>query len=120
MAPDIAKKDKEDGLKLSRQAQHERRKHAVRLHRQGQSFKQVAVALSMSENTVRSAVKLAQAEGIKALAPGPTGRSPGDKCRLTAQQELHTPSVFVHISLIHAFDMPFIHPAIKGCIMQRT
>ncbi len=61
----------------------------MRLHRQGQSFKQVAVALSMSENTVRSAVKLAQAEGIKALAPRPTGRSPGDKRRLTAQQELH-------------------------------
>ena len=81
--------DKEDGRRLSRQAQHERRKQAVRLHRQGQSFKQVAVALSMSENTVRSAVKLAQAEGIKALAPRPTGRSPGDKRRLTAQQELH-------------------------------
>lgn len=87
--PDHTNMDKEDGRKLSRQAQHERRKLAVRLHRQGRSFKDVAAALSMSENTVRSAVKLAQAEGIKALAPKPTGRSVGDKRRLTAQQELH-------------------------------
>jgi transposase len=81
--------DKEDGRKLSRQAQYERRKQAVRLHRQGRSFKEIAAALSMSENTARSAVKLAQADGLKALAPKPTGRAMGGKRRLSAEQELH-------------------------------
>jgi transposase len=81
--------DKEDGRKLSRQAQHERRKQAVRLNRQGRSFKEIAAALSMSENTARSAVKLAQADGLKALAPKPTGRAMGAKRRLSAEQELH-------------------------------
>ena len=81
--------DKEDGCKLSRQAQYERRKQAVRLHRQGRSFKEIAAALSLSENTARSAVKLAQADGLKALAPKPTGRAMGVKRRLSAEQELH-------------------------------
>lgn len=43
----------------------------------------------MSENTARSAVKLAQADGLKALAPKPTGRAMGVKRRLSAEQELH-------------------------------
>jgi transposase len=59
------------------------------LHRQGRSFKEIAAALSMSENTARSAVKLAQADGLKALAPKPTGRAMGVKRRLSAEQELH-------------------------------
>jgi transposase len=59
------------------------------LHRQGRSFKEIAAALSMSENTARSAVKLAQADGLKALAPKPTGRAMGGKRRLSAEQELH-------------------------------
>ena len=59
------------------------------MHRQGRSFKEIAAALSMSENTARSAVKLAQADGLKALAPKPTGRAMGVKRRLSAEQELH-------------------------------
>ncbi|MCL2657304.1 MAG: IS630 family transposase [Betaproteobacteria bacterium] len=81
--------DKEDGRKLSRQAQHERRKQAVRLHRRGLPFKDIAAALSMSQNTVRQAVKVAQAEGMRALAPKPTGRSVEQKRRLAAEQEVH-------------------------------
>lgn len=81
--------DKEDGRKLTRQAQHERRKQAVRMHRRGMRFQDIAIALGMSEITVRSAVKQAQSEGMQALAPKPTGRAVGDKRRLSAQQELH-------------------------------
>ena len=40
--------DKEDGRKLTRQAQHERRKQAVRLHRQGMSVKDIAALLGYS------------------------------------------------------------------------
>lgn len=79
---------KEDGRKLSREAQHERRKQAVRLHRRGLLFKDIAMALSMSEVTVRNAVKVAQTGGLKALAPKPTGRARGQNRRLSSEQEL--------------------------------
>ncbi|TSJ85553.1 IS630 family transposase [Chitinimonas sp. BJB300] len=81
--------DKEDGRKLSRQEQHERRKQAVRLHRRGMPIKEVAVSLGVAEGTVRSAVKSADAGGLKALAPKPTGRSLGQQRCLSANQELH-------------------------------
>ncbi len=81
--------DKEDGRKLTRQAQHERRKQAVRLHRRGMQIKDIAAALAMAQGTVRSAIKVANQGGLKALAPKPTGRSLGHKRRLKAEQELH-------------------------------
>ncbi|HQO28918.1 MAG TPA: IS630 family transposase, partial [Accumulibacter sp.] len=61
--------EKEDGRKLPRQAQHERRRQAMRLHRSGRVFKAIAIALGMGEITVRNAVKVAQAQGVNALAP---------------------------------------------------
>lgn len=81
--------DKEDGRKLRREAQHERRKQAVRLHRRGMPIKDIACALEMAQGTVRSAIKVASQDGVKALAPKPTGRALGHKRRLTAEQELH-------------------------------
>ena len=87
--PHLMWMDKEDGRKLSRQAQHERRKQAVRLHRQGLVIKDIAQALGVAQGTVRSAIKLAQSGGTQALAPKPTGRAPGQLRRLTAEQELH-------------------------------
>jgi len=81
--------DKEDGRKLSREAQHERRKLAVRLHRKGTPFKDIARMLGMAEGTVRSAVKASDAGGVNALKPKPTGRAVGEKRRLTSEQELH-------------------------------
>ena len=82
--------DKEDGRKLTRQAQHERRKQAVRLHRRGMSIKDIASALEMAQGTVRSAIEVAKEDGFKALAPKPTGRAVGQKRRLAAEQELRT------------------------------
>ena len=81
--------DKEDGRKLTRQAQHERRKQAVRLHRKGMSVKDIADALGMAQATIRSAVRVAAQDGVKALAPKPTGRAMGQQRRLTCEQELH-------------------------------
>lgn len=60
--------DKEDGRKLSRQAQHERRKQAVRLHQRGMSFQDIAQTLGIAQNTARSAVRAASAGGVKAFA----------------------------------------------------
>ena len=81
--------EKEDGRKLTRQAQHERRKQAVRLHRKGLTVQEIADALGMAGNTVRSAIVAAEQGGLKALAPKPTGRAWGHKRRLSADQELH-------------------------------
>jgi transposase len=57
----------EDGRKLPRQAQHERRKQAVRLYQRGMSVKDIAAALGMAQGTVRSAIKVMQTGGITAL-----------------------------------------------------
>ena len=81
--------DKEDGRRLSRQAQYERRKQAVRLHKRGMAIMDIAAALSMGHVTVRAAIKAATADGLTALAPKPTGRRVGTQRRLTAEQELH-------------------------------
>ena len=81
--------DKEDGRRLSRQAQYERRKQAVRLHKKGMPINDIAAALSMGYVTVRGAIKAAATDGLKALAPKPTGRPVGSQRRLTSMQELH-------------------------------
>ena len=52
-------------------------------------FKTIAQTLGVAQGTVRSAVRLANDSGLKALAPKPTGRAVGQKRRLTPQQELH-------------------------------
>lgn len=89
MKPHLLCMDKEDGRKLTRQAQHERRKQAVRLFRHGMPIQKIATTLGMAGNTVRSAISRAGQEGVRALAPKPTGRIWGQKRRLTAEQELH-------------------------------
>lgn len=81
--------EKEDGRKLSRQAQFERRKQAVRLHKRGMAIHGIAAALSMGHVSVRAAIKAAAAGGIKALAPKPTGRPVGSCRTLSPEQELH-------------------------------
>jgi transposase len=79
----------EDGRKLTRQAQYERRQQAVRLHRRGMAIKDIASVLEMAQGTVRSAINVAKEAGLNALAPKPAGRSVGQKRSLTAGQELH-------------------------------
>lgn len=81
--------EKEDGRKLTREAQHERRKQAVRLHRKGMTLKEIADTLGIAQNTIRSALRVVEQGGVKALAPKPTGRSVGEQRRLTSEQELH-------------------------------
>lgn len=49
----------------------------------------IAACLSMGHVTVRAAIKAAAKDGIKALAPKPTGRPVGSMRRLTPEQELH-------------------------------
>jgi transposase len=53
------------------------------------AIKDIACALGVAQGTVRNAVKTAQAGGVQALAPKPTGRALGAQRRLSAEQELH-------------------------------
>ena len=80
---------KEDGKRLSREAQHERRKQAIRLHRKGMKAVDIAAALSMSPVTVYTAIKVVETGGLRALVPKPTGRKVGQMRQLTPEQELH-------------------------------
>jgi transposase len=80
--------NKEDGRKLTCQAQYERRKQAVRLHMRGMKVDDIAAALSMGHVTVRAAIKTANKSGVKALQPKPTGRPVGSQRRLSPEQEL--------------------------------
>jgi transposase len=80
--------EREDGRTLTPQQQHERRKQAVRLHKRGVGFMDIAEALSMSHVTVRHWVKVASEQGMAALKPLPRGRKVGDKRQLTSAQEL--------------------------------
>ena len=81
--------EKEDGRKLAAEAQFERRKQAVRLHKQGKTPEQIAEMLGMGHVTVRSAIKTAAAGGIKALAPQKRGRPSGSCRQLSEEQETH-------------------------------
>jgi transposase len=81
--------EKEDGRKLAAEAQFERRKQAVRLHKQGKTPEQIAEMLGMGHVTARSAIKIAEADGIKALAPKKRGRPSGSCRQLSEEQEAH-------------------------------
>lgn len=81
--------EKEDGRNITRQAQFERRKQAVRLYKRGMLVEDIATLLGMSRVTVYAAIKAYKKGGLKALAPKPTGRPVGSNRRLTPEQELH-------------------------------
>lgn len=80
--------EREDGRTLPPQAQYERRKQAVRMHRQGRRYDEIAQNLSMSQVTVRYWVKVASEQGMSALKPKPRGRKLGAKRQLNHAQEM--------------------------------
>lgn len=81
--------EREDGRKLSPQAQYERRKQAVRMHKQGKSYAEIDAALSMSHVTARYWVKVAAEKGLSALKPAQRGRKKGHGRKLSEEQEAH-------------------------------
>lgn len=80
--------ERKDWRTLMPQQQLERRKQAVRMHKRGIGFMDIADSLSMSHVTVRHWVKVASEHGMAALKPLPRGRKVGDKRQLTGEQEL--------------------------------
>ena len=79
--------EREDGRTLSPEKQHERRKQAVRMHKQGKGFDEIADSLSMSHVTVRYWIKVAKEQGVAALKPKARGRKLGDQRQLSEDQE---------------------------------
>lgn len=77
----------DDGRMLSQEAQFERRKRAVRLHRKGYEISQIMEMMGMAYNTVRRCIALAEVGGLAALNPKLMGRKVGQKRRLTQEQE---------------------------------
>ena len=79
--------EKDDARKLKPEAQHERRKQVIRLHKRGIKRPQIVLDTGMSYSAVKRIIDLYQAEGIAALAPKARGRRAGDQRRLTLEQE---------------------------------
>lgn len=86
--PHLWRMDKEDGRKLSRQAQHERRKQAVRLHRRGMAIKEHCPGTGSGP---RDSAQRHQSDPSRwHPSPGPqTNGRAGEQRRLTPEQELH-------------------------------
>ena len=79
--------EKDDARKLKPEAQHERRKQVIRLHKRGVKRPQIVLDTGMSYSAVKRIIDLYQAEGIAALAPKVRGRRAGDQRRLAVEQE---------------------------------
>lgn len=77
----------DDGRTLSQEAQFERRKRAVRLHRKGHSIAQIMDTMGMAYNTVRHCIAVAETGGLAALKPKAVGRKNGQKRKLSQSQE---------------------------------
>jgi len=72
---------REDARSLSAAAQEEKRKQAVRMRKQGYTYKAIGESVGAHERTVIGWVSLYQAEGAKALKAKKQGRPMGYGCR---------------------------------------
>lgn len=79
--------DKEDARKLSPEAQHEKRKQVVRLHRRGIGRSKIAEMTGMGYTSVRRIITTFEQGGVTALRPQTRGRSVGAQRKLTEAQE---------------------------------
>jgi transposase len=78
---------REDGRKLSADAQEERRKTIVRMRKQGKKLWEIEEAVSLSRTAVCKALKNYRNKGWKGLKGGKRGRSVGTGRSLTPEQE---------------------------------
>ena len=78
---------KTDARKLSSEVQEEKRKQAIRLHKKGKRYKEIAELVEVHFETIGKWVRAYRSEGIKALSSNTRGRRPGSAKRLTPEQE---------------------------------
>ena len=79
--------EREDARKLSPDAQHERRKQIVRLHKRGLGRTQISDDTGVSYMTVKRTIARFESEGWAALAPQRRGRREGERRQLSVEQE---------------------------------
>jgi transposase len=76
-----------DARKLSPEAQEEKRKQAIRLHKAGNSYKEIANLVEVHFETIGKWVRAYRGGGIKAIQSKTRGKKIGSKCKLTSEQE---------------------------------
>ena len=76
-----------DHRKSSPETVYELKKAALRLRRQGRSVKEIVEATGLADQTVRDAFYAYDSGGIDAIKPKRRGRKPGEKRRLSPEQE---------------------------------
>jgi transposase len=79
--------EREDGRKLSVDAQEECRKTIVRMRKQGKKLKEIGAAVSLSRTAVCKALKTFRKGGWKALRGKQRGTKMGENRHLTGAQE---------------------------------
>ena len=76
-----------DHRKSSPETVYELKKAALRLRRQGRSVKEIVEITGLADQTVRDAFSAYGSGGIDAIKPKRRGRKPGEKRRLSSEQE---------------------------------
>ena len=76
-----------DHRKSSPETVYELKKAALRLRRQGRSVKEIVEITGLADQTVRDAFSAYDSDGIDAIKPKRRGRKPGEKRRLSSEQE---------------------------------
>ncbi len=79
--------DNEDARKLSQETQEQLRKQAIRLRKQGKTYKEIAQIVGVHDNTIWKWGKKYEAEGAKALKAQKRGRREGTQRSLDSSQE---------------------------------
>ncbi len=72
--------DREDARKLSREAQHERRRQVVRAFKRGVNRRRISHDLGLSYSSVRMIVNRFKQDGLHGINSGRRGR-PAGSCR---------------------------------------
>ena len=76
-----------DHRKSSPETVYELKKVALRLRRQGRPVKEIVEITGLADQTVRDAFCAYDSGGIEAIKPKRRGRKPGEKRRLSPEQE---------------------------------
>lgn len=85
--------EKIDTRRLKPEALQERRRHVIRLHKQGLNRNQIAKMCELSHTTVSKVIALHEQGGWPALKPSRRGRRPGQSRRLSEEQEIQAQKI---------------------------
>ena len=77
-----------DARKLSPEVQEEKRRQAIRLHKTGKAYKEIADLVEVHFETIGKWVRAYRNGGIKAVQSKPRGKKIGSSRNLTPEQEV--------------------------------